>query len=161
MQQQRCGIRAHYRDAGHQQGLLGRCNPTNTRRHVQAVFALQAAPASTAGAPSWSRRVQDVIRQKLVSELSPERLDVIDESPLPMVSRAAAASGAPAPEPEELHFRIKVVSNAFEGMNSVKRHRLVNMILAEEVRLELHALALWTKTPSEVAKLEAGKLGQR
>ena len=37
----------------------------------------------------------------------------------------------------------------FEGLTSIKRHRLVYSILEEELRSPVHALSLITKTPAE------------
>lgn len=49
----------------------------------------------------------------------------------------------------ETHFTVEVVSPAFDGLTSIKRHRLVYGILAEELRSPVHALSLITKTPAE------------
>ena len=47
--------------------------------------------------------------------------------------------------------RVDVVSAAFEGKNSVARHRLIYGLLQEELAAPggVHALALKTKTPAE------------
>lgn len=47
------------------------------------------------------------------------------------------------------HFRIAVVSESFQGLNPVQRHRLIYGILAEEMKGPVHALVLDTKTPEE------------
>ena len=44
-----------------------------------------------------------------------------------------------------------MVSAAFEGQGQVARHRLVYGLLAAEIEGGVHALALKTKTPTEVA----------
>ncbi|MBD3612389.1 MAG: BolA family transcriptional regulator [Hydrogenovibrio crunogenus] len=49
---------------------------------------------------------------------------------------------------EESHFKLTLVSPAFEGMNKVKRHQAVYKALTEEMPL-FHALALHTYSPSE------------
>lgn len=49
---------------------------------------------------------------------------------------------------EESHFKLTLVSPAFEGMNKVKRHQAVYKALADEMPL-FHALALHTYSPSE------------
>ena len=41
-----------------------------------------------------------------------------------------------------------VVSEAFEGKALIQRHRIVNEILAEEIKL-IHALSIQAKTPSQ------------
>jgi BolA protein len=87
--------------------------------------------------------VQARIRRKLESALAPEKLDVIDES-----HRHAGHAGA---RPEgETHFRVEIVSAAFDGKSRVERQRLVYEILAEELKDRVHALALTTRTPGEV-----------
>lgn len=40
----------------------------------------------------------------------------------------------------ETHFRVIVISDAFEGKNRVERQRMVYDVLAEEFRAGLHAL---------------------
>lgn len=47
------------------------------------------------------------------------------------------------------HFEAVVVAPAFEGMSRIKQHRLVYGVLREELREEVHALALRTFTPAD------------
>ncbi|RUM92834.1 MAG: BolA family transcriptional regulator [Thiomicrospira sp.] len=49
---------------------------------------------------------------------------------------------------QESHFKLTLVSPAFEGMNKVKRHQAVYKALSDEMPL-FHALALHTYSPSE------------
>jgi stress-induced morphogen len=49
----------------------------------------------------------------------------------------------------ETHFNLELVSPRFEGLTSIKRHRLVYQILEQEMRSPVHALSLITKTPAE------------
>eukprot|EP00798_Chlamydomonas_sp_ICE-L_P026394 gene26394-17488_t len=58
------------------------------------------------------------------------------------------APGKPATK-GETHFKVVVVSEQFDGLNLVKRHRLIYSILQEEFSRGLHALSLDTKTPAE------------
>lgn len=63
----------------------------------------------------------------------------------------AGHAGNPSGAPNaETHFRVEVVSAAFEGQNMVKRHRMVYGLLGDEMDAGLHALSLNTKTPDEV-----------
>jgi BolA protein len=89
-------------------------------------------------------RVSQSIEQKLAKALAPERLDVADESHL-----HAGHSGAR--EGGESHFRIIVVSSAFEGLSRVARQRMINDLLREELAGPVHALAMKTLTPAEDA----------
>jgi BolA protein len=87
-------------------------------------------------------RMRERIEQKLKTALSPVTLDVIDES-------ASHAGHAGAREGGETHFRVRIVSAAFEGLSRVDRQRRVYAALADELRERVHALALTTLTPSE------------
>lgn len=53
------------------------------------------------------------------------------------------------PRGSETHFKVLVVSAAFENQSRVGRQRLVNEALAGEFKLGLHALTQMTLTPSE------------
>jgi BolA protein len=87
--------------------------------------------------------VQARIRHKLEAALSPERLDIVDES-----HRHFGHAGA---RPEgETHFRVEIVSAAFDGKSRIDRQRLVYGILADELKDRVHALALTTRAPAEV-----------
>jgi BolA protein len=87
--------------------------------------------------------VADRIRRKLHEALAPAELDVIDES-----ARHAGHVGA---RPEgETHFRVRIVSRAFEGLSRVARQRRVHDVLADELRTHVHALSIDAKTPEEL-----------
>lgn len=49
---------------------------------------------------------------------------------------------------EESKFAINIVSNSFEGMTLLKRHRSVYGLMADEMKI-VHAVSLDTKTPEE------------
>jgi BolA protein len=89
-------------------------------------------------------QVAETIRKKLAAALGPESLEVIDESHL-------HAGHAGAREGGQSHFRLLVVSGAFEGLSRVARQRLVNDVLREELAGPIHALAMKTMTPDEAA----------
>lgn len=78
------------------------------------------------------------IEAKLISELSPDYVDVKDESYM-------HASGPDA----QSHFKVTLVAESFEGSRLIQRHRAVNEVLADELRHQIHALALHTYTPKE------------
>lgn len=56
----------------------------------------------------------------------------------------ARVSGA-----DGVHFEAVVISPAFEGLGTLKRHRLVYGTLGERMGNEIHALSLKTFTPDE------------
>lgn len=84
----------------------------------------------------------DWIRQELDARLAPTALTVVDESHLHAGHMGASEAG-------ETHFRLDVVSSAFEGKSRVERHRLVNEAVAGAFARGLHALALKARTPDE------------
>ena len=49
----------------------------------------------------------------------------------------------------ESHFNVEIVSARFAGLSRVARQRLVYEALADELRTDIHALALKTLTPDE------------
>jgi len=79
---------------------------------------------------------QDLIVTALAA-LQPEYLEVLDESH--MHSRGL-----------ETHYKAVIVSSAFAGLNSVKRHQKVYATVGELMG-QIHALALHTYTPDEWA----------
>jgi BolA protein len=81
------------------------------------------------------------IRVLVQDRLAPVRLEIHDDS-AQHVGHAGAAGGGG-------HFRLLVVSQAFQGHSLVQRHRLVHDALAPLLKSEIHALALSTKTPDE------------
>jgi len=48
-----------------------------------------------------------------------------------------------------VHFEAVVVADAFEGKNTLQRHRMVYATLGEKMGREIHALGLRTVTPGE------------
>ena len=52
---------------------------------------------------------------------------------------------------EDCNSKVLIVSKQFEGLTTLKRHRLVLDVLKEYFKTgELHALSLNTKSPSEI-----------
>lgn len=82
------------------------------------------------------------IEQKLTQNLPVLHLEVINESHMHSV-----------PPGSESHFKVLLVSDAFEGKRKVGRHQQVYGILAEEMQSGIHALALHTYTRAEWAEL--------
>lgn len=89
-------------------------------------------------------RIRTAIETKLQAALAPAHLEVIDNS-----AKHAGHSGA---HPDgESHFKVIVVSQAFEGQGRVQRQRMVYAALSDEMANHVHALELQTLTPSEAA----------
>lgn len=89
--------------------------------------------------------VADSIHAKLTEALKPVSLSIEDESH----KHAGHAGWKPG---GETHFRVKIVSEAFEGRSRVDRYRLVHALLSDELAGPVHALALELKTASEAQK---------
>jgi BolA protein len=81
------------------------------------------------------------IRALLSDALAPTVLELVDESAL-HAGHAGAASGGG-------HYRLKIVSDKFEGLRLVMRHRLVYDAVHPMMHSEIHALAITALTPSE------------
>lgn len=86
--------------------------------------------------------IAEKMKEKLNFALSPETLEVIDQSDM------HAGHAGSRPEGES-HFFIKITSAAFEGKTLVQRHRMVNQVISEELANHVHAMALETKAPGE------------
>jgi BolA protein len=71
-------------------------------------------------------------------------LDVINES-----------HGHNVPAGSETHFKVVIVSPAFDGVSLVKRHQLVYAQVRAQLSGGVHALALHTYTESEWAQRAA------
>jgi BolA protein len=92
--------------------------------------------ASTAAGP-----VQRAMTAKLTAALAPLQLEVENES-----YKHAGPPGS------ESHFKVLVVSAAFDGVPLLERHRLVHAALAEELKPGgVHALSISAKTPAQMA----------
>jgi BolA protein len=86
--------------------------------------------------------VEDRIREKLTLAFSPSALEVVNDS-----HRHAEHAGSPGTG--ESHYTVKVVSASFAGKSRLERHRMVNKVLAEELKGKIHALAISALTPEE------------
>ena len=90
------------------------------------------------------------IEGKLTAALAPVALEVIDESHKHAGHIGHPGSGHPgAMSSSETHFQVKVVADAFIGKTRLARHRLINELLAEDLRSGVHALAIEARAPGE------------
>ena len=78
--------------------------------------------------------IAERVKSKLLAELPAEEVVVVDESHMHRGHAGAKGGGA--------HLRVKVVASIFMGKGLLARHRMVNAILAEELKEEIHALAI-------------------
>jgi stress-induced morphogen len=91
------------------------------------------------------KTMHERIQDKLTEGLRPAHLDVQNESGMHNV-----------PKGSETHFKVLVVSDAFEGLGLVDRHRRVNAILRDELAGGVHALSIRALTPAQWTAEAAG-----
>jgi BolA protein len=89
--------------------------------------------------------IQAQIEQKLLEHFQPSHLEIVNESHMHNV-----AAGS------ESHFKVVIVTDAFDGKRLIMRHRSVNKLLADELANHIHALALHTYTEKEWHELYDG-----
>ena len=82
--------------------------------------------------------LQNIIEEKLNQAFSPEYLLVENESHMHNV-----------PAGSEMHFKVQIISDNFDGQMLLKRHRAVNKTLEEELAGPIHALSIQTFTKDE------------
>ncbi|MFA9949090.1 BolA family protein [Dentiradicibacter hellwigii] len=80
-----------------------------------------------------------LLRERLKS-LSPQSLEIIDESAL-HAGHAGTRNGG--------HYRLYIVSPAFAGKTMLARHRLVHETLGELMHGRIHALGITALAPEE------------
>jgi len=80
------------------------------------------------------------IKEKLTQSFTPSQLDVIDESHKHAHHRGAHEHKAEGGSSES-HFHVIIVSDKFEGMSRLAKHRAVLDVLKEEVS-QIHAFSL-------------------
>lgn len=81
-----------------------------------------------------------LIEQRLRAALSPEQLEIRDDSAA-HAGHAGARDGG--------HFTVRIVAAAFTGKTLLQRHRLVNAALADLMHRDIHALSIKANAPDE------------
>jgi len=84
----------------------------------------------------------EIIAARLSENLSPSRLEVINDSHHHAGHMGDDGTG-------ESHFTVIVESDRFVGLNRVARQRLVNKALADLLSSRIHALAIRARAPGE------------
>lgn len=85
-----------------------------------------------------------MIKERLRNALSPQSIEVIDES-AQHAGHAGAQSGGG-------HYALTIVAQQFTGQNLVQRHRMVYAALGDAMRQEIHALSIHAYAPDELAQ---------
>jgi len=83
----------------------------------------------------------ETIQQKLQNALAPQELLVKDQSHL-HAGHAGAKEG-------KGHFDVTIVSEEFDGVNRIGRHRLVYDALGAFMESDIHALRIHAFSPAE------------
>lgn len=83
--------------------------------------------------------IENTLRTKLQVEFSPQFLEIENESH----NHGGSSTTS--------HFRVVLVTEIFEGLRLIARHRKINTVLSHELANDIHALALHTFTPKEWA----------
>ena len=86
-----------------------------------------------------SAPMAEQIRERLQQALDPSTLEVLDEG----YKHAGHANDGKG------HFHVRIVSAAFAGQQSIKRHRLVYAALQGLMDNGIHALSIDAKAPGE------------
>jgi BolA protein len=86
--------------------------------------------------------MQAIIEQKLEEAFTPSYLLVENESHMHGGSAL------------ESHFKVTIVAEKFSDQRLLQRHRSVNQLLEEELKNNIHALAMHTYTPVEWERIE-------
>jgi len=82
------------------------------------------------------------IRALLDAALAPSVLELTDESAMHAGHEGAKSGGS--------HYRLTIVSERFEGLRLVMRHRLVYDSVHDMMHTDIHALAITALAPSEL-----------
>ena len=86
--------------------------------------------------------MENHLKTQLEVALKPDYCEVVNES---------SQHSGPA---TESHFKLVVVSEQFNEMKLIDRHRFINKLFAEELS-HIHALAMHTYTPKEWQKRQS------
>jgi BolA protein len=84
---------------------------------------------------------QALIRKELEKNFQPTELLIKDQSQL-HAGHEGARDG-------KGHFEVTIVSQAFDGVNRIQRHRMVYDALSKLIETDIHALRIKAFAPSE------------
>lgn len=82
------------------------------------------------------------IEKRLLAELSPSALNVINDSASHHGHAGDDGSG-------ESHFTVEIECAAFVGQSRLNRQRMVNKALGDLMQEKVHAMAIKTRAPGE------------
>ena len=82
----------------------------------------------------------ELIRECLEETLNPTELEIVDDSHLHAGHSGHGGAG---------HFQVHIVSEKFNDLATLARHRLVYSALENMMQTEIHALSIKAETPNE------------
>ena len=77
------------------------------------------------------------IRKKIVNEINPENILLVDKSHLHSKHKSFSA--------EKYYLKLVLNSNKLKNMNKIKAHKLIFSILEDEIKNKIHALEIEIK----------------
>ena len=80
------------------------------------------------------------MRERLMTELQPQQLEISDDSHL-HVGHAGASGGG--------HYTVQIVAQAFTDKPLIERHRMIYDLLQDMMHSEIHALSIQARSPEE------------
>ncbi|MBN9413385.1 MAG: BolA family transcriptional regulator [Candidatus Paracaedimonas acanthamoebae] len=95
--------------------------------------------------------LRDKLQHLLSKEFNPEHLEIIDETD-------KHKNHLNTPHTKETHFRILIVSEIFQSMNRIERHRCIMSLFEQDFKAHLHALSIKAFTPNEYQKFPKTKV---
>ena len=98
----------------------------------------EASESSGEGGPMYNGIIS------ALQALKPATLELTDVS-----YKHEGHAGMNGVQANESHFELNIVADAFDGLNLVKRHQLVYMLLGD-IMPKIHALQITAKTPDEM-----------
>lgn len=85
------------------------------------------------------------MKRKLGDAFAPAALELVDDSHRHLGHAGSRPGG-------ETHFKLRIVSRAFEGLGRVERQRAVMRVLKDELAGQVHALNIEAVTPEEAER---------
>lgn len=125
-------------DAAARQGGDAESSASTKKSDATASSDDQSAANVEGQGPKYTAIVQ------ALQKLKPSKLELVDNS-------HQHAGHAGNDMDGESHFDLTIVAAAFDGLNLVKRHQLIYMILGE-IMPQIHALQIQSLTPEEAEK---------
>jgi BolA family transcriptional regulator, general stress-responsive regulator len=84
----------------------------------------------------------NLIKTRLEEALTPEYLDIIDDSHLHIGHRGAKENGGG-------HYSIEIISDTFKDKAPLERHKMIYLALGDAMGKDIHALSINAKTIAE------------